>query len=357
VATGTSFEDYEKIVIRNDAKSGLRAVIAVHSTALGPALGGTRFRTYPSVAHGLEEALMLSRAMTFKHAVAGTRCGGGKAVIIAGKEGKSPQVLAEYADLVESLSGQYVTACDVGTDTRDLAQIASRTRYVTGRSRDEGGLGETAELTALGVLYAMEAAAGVVWGSRDLEGKTVSVLGVGKVGAGLVEHLMARNARVRVADISAVAVEDLASRHPRVEVVDVDSILSESADVFSPCALGGVLTPEVVAGLRAEIVCGAANNQLASAEVAEQLRDGGICYVPDYLANCGGVIQGAAEYFGEGMEAALGTLAQVRATTERVLLDAMASGTTTLAATDALARDRISQESAKKSVDGQEAPQ
>lgn len=341
IDSGLRFSEHEQVVIRNDPASGLCAIIAIHSTALGAAAGGTRFRAYPTEAAAFKEALELSRAMTLKNSLAGTRCGGGKAVIMAGSAGKSTQILEAYGRLVESLGGRYITACDVGTDTNDLRVIGNETAFVTGRSREDGGLGDTAELTALSVLYAMETAAQFRWGTADLAKRTVNVLGVGKVGARLVEHLLERGAEVRVSDVNADAITSLRASHPKLEVLDPAEMIDKPAEIFSPCALGGVLNTESLGRLRAEIICGAANNQLESPNIADELQSAGVCYVPDYLANSGGVIQGAAEYFGEGMDSALETLARLRQTTAQVLSTAATNKTSTVAAADDLAWQRI----------------
>jgi len=257
----TDLGGHEQVVFCTDAATGLRAVIALHSTALGPGLGGTRFHPYPSMAAALGDALRLSRAMSYKNALAGLDHGGGKAVIIGDPaRDKTEPLLRAYGRFVQSLGGRYVTACDVGTYVADMDVVARESEFVTGRSESDGGAGDSSVLTALGVFQGLRAAAAHAWGSTSLAGRRVGVAGVGKVGHLLVDHLREHGAEVVVTDVDPAAVERVRAAHPAVEAVgSTDELLALPLDAYAPCALGGALTDEVVEVLSARIVCGAAN--------------------------------------------------------------------------------------------------
>jgi valine dehydrogenase (NAD+) len=291
---------HEQVVFCNDAATGLRAIVAIHSTALGPALGGTRFYPYASTADALADVLDLSRGMSYKAALAGLDLGGGKAVILGDPATlKSEALLRAYGRFVQSLGGRYYTACDVGTFSPDMDDIARECSYVTGRSVAHGGAGDSSVLTAYGVWQGMRAAAAFAWRSPSLEGRTVGVAGVGKVGHHLVTHLVEEGATVVVTDVSTAALDRVRDEHPGVRVVDTaEALVSAQLDVYAPCALGGALTDEVVEALSSgstTIVCGAANNQLAHPGVEKALAERGIHYAPDYCVNSGGLIQVADE--------------------------------------------------------------
>lgn len=293
--TFARFEGHEQVVFGNDDASGLRCIIAIHSTALGPSLGGTRFWPYEDDDAALTDVLRLSRAMTLKSACAGLDHGGGKAVIIGDPtQLRSEPLLRAYGRMIASLGGRYVTACDIGTTPADMAMIRRETRWATGADAVEGGSGDSGILTAIGVHLAMQAAAEAVFGSPELGGRHVAVQGLGKVGRRLVEHLVEEGAKVTVADISGPAVERVADL-PGVEVVDVDDVLAVDADIVSPNALGGLWHERSIAALQARIVCGGANNQLVSEADGERLHERGVLYAPDYVVNAGGVISVAAE--------------------------------------------------------------
>jgi valine dehydrogenase (NAD+) len=284
---------HEQVVFCSDEESGLRAIIAIHSTALGPALGGTRFYPYPDEQTAVADALALSKAMSYKNSLAGLDLGGGKAVIIGDpRTDKTEALLRAYGRFVESLGGRYLTACDVGTFNADLDVVARETRYAHGRSEAYGGCGDSSVLTAYGVYLGMRAAAQHAWGEPTLAGRTVAVAGAGKVGSHLIGHLVEDGADVLVTDVDPAAVQRVTDRHSQVKSVpDTATLIRTPHDVYSPNALGGALDAETVAVLPARIVCGGANNQLASPEVADQLIERGILYAPDYLVNAGGVIQ------------------------------------------------------------------
>jgi valine dehydrogenase (NAD+) len=287
---------HEQVVFCQDRASGLKAIIAVYSTALGPALGGTRFYPYASEDDALEDVLKLSKAMAYKAACSGIDLGGGKAVIIGDPtRDKTEALLRAYGRFVQSLGGRYYTACDVGTYVQDMDVIAKETDFATGRSPENGGAGDSAVLTAFGVFQAMRAAAEHTWGGPTLHGKRVAVEGVGKVGHHLVEHLVQDGATVVVSDVSAAALERVRAAFPQVEVLDVDALRTAEMDVYAPCALGGSVSDELVPVLQAKVVCGAANNQLEHPGIEKSLADRGVLYAPDYVANAGGLCQVADE--------------------------------------------------------------
>jgi len=304
--------EHEQVVLCHDEPSGLRAIIAIHSTALGPALGGTRFHPYPTVGAAIDDALALARGMTYKAAVTGLDLGGGKAVIIGDpRRDKSEALLRAYGRFVESLGGRYVTACDVGTYSDDMDVVGRETRHVTGRTLEHGGAGDSSVLTAYGVFEGMRAAAEAVWGAPTLAGRTVGVAGVGKVGHHLVRHLVEDGADVVVTDVWQPAVDRVLSAHPEVRTAgSTDELLRQGLDVYAPCALGGALSDDVVEVLGARIVCGAANNQLAHPGIEKALADRGVLYAPDYVVNAGGLIQVADELEGRSLSSAHSTRAE-----------------------------------------------
>ena len=344
--------EHEQVVFCHDRASGLRAIVAVHSTALGPGLGGTRFYPYASTADALTDVLNLSRGMTYKAALAGLDLGGGKAVIIGDPRcDKSEALLRAYGRFVQSLNGRYFTACDVGTYSADMDVVARECEFVTGRTTAHGGAGDSSVLTALGVFQGMRAAAEATWGAPTLDGRTVGIAGVGKVGHHLVGLLRADGADVVVTDVSDDAVARVVSGHPDVRVVgSTDELVAAPLDVYSPCALGGALTDEVVEVLSARIVCGAANNQLAHPGVEKALEGRGILYAPDYCVNSGGLIQVADELEGFSFERAEQRAAKIFETTREVFALAAAEGVPSAIAADRLAERRIHEVGRLRSV-------
>ena len=343
---------HEQVVFCADERSGLRAIIAIHSTALGPALGGTRFYPYADEDAALTDALRLARGMTYKNALAGLDHGGGKAVIIGDPAtDKSEALLRAYGRFVQSLSGRYVTACDVGTYSADMDVIARECDHVTGRTEAHGGAGDSSVLTALGVFQGMRAAAEHAWGAPALTGRTVGIEGVGKVGHRLVEHLLDDGADVLVTDVDRAAVDRVRERHPQVRAVADDrALLGADLDVYAPCALGGTLNDDSVRALRAKIVCGAANNQLAHAGIEKQLADRGVLYAPDYVVNAGGVIQVADEIGGFVFERAREKAERIFDTARRIFAIADADGVPPAAAADRLAERRMTDVGRLKSI-------
>ncbi|REE96944.1 Glu/Leu/Phe/Val dehydrogenase dimerization domain-containing protein [Thermomonospora umbrina] len=334
---------HEQVVFCHDEASGLRAIIAIYSTALGPSLGGTRFYPYRSEGEALADVLNLSRAMAYKNALAGLDLGGGKAVIIGDPAtDKSEALLRAYGRFVQSLNGRYFTACDVGTYSEDMDVVARECRYVTGRTVAYGGAGDSSVLTAYGVYQGMRAAAEAAWGSPSLRGRRVGVEGVGKVGHRLVEHLREDGAEVVVCDVNEKALERVKVRHPEVEIVDdAAAMVRADLDVYSPCALGGSLDDETVPVLRARIVCGGANNQLAHPGVEKRLADRGVLYAPDYVVNAGGVIQVSDEIEGFSFERAKAKATRIYDTTSRIFALAAEEGVPPAVAADRLAERRM----------------
>ena len=338
-----NFEGHEQVVFGADASTGLKAIVAIHSTALGAALGGTRCYPYASEQHALLDVLNLSRAMSYKNALAGLDHGGGKAVIIADPQTqKTPELLRAYGRFIDSLAGRYITACDVGTYVADMDVVASQTRFVTGRSAEHGGSGDSSVLTAHGVFQGMRACAQFLWGLPTLQGRSVAISGVGKVGHRLVQHVLADGGQVVIHDVNPAAVEAVMQRHPEVEVAaSAEELVAWPADMLSPNALGGALNDDSLPRIRAAAICGGANNQLASAEIANGLSARGICYAPDYVVNSGGVIQVADELQGFSFKRAQSRATKIFQTTLEVLQSAQILGVPPVVAADRLAEERI----------------
>ncbi len=335
--------EHEQVVFANDSSTGLRAIIAIHSTALGPALGGTRFYPYARTDDAIRDVLNLSRGMSYKAALAGLDLGGGKAVIIGDPATlKTESLLRAYGRFVQSLAGRYYTACDVGTYPEDMDLIARECAFVTGRTTTHGGAGDSSVLTAYGVFQGMRAAAEMAWGEPTLAGRTVGVAGVGKVGSHLVGHLVEDGASVVITDRHQPAVDRVVATYPHVTVVASDTVLVASRlDVYAPCALGDALTDDVVDTLTAKIVCGGANNQLSHPGIEKALEDRGIIYAPDYCVNAGGLIQVADELGGFSFERAQQRAAVIFETTRNVLQLASADGVPPAVAADRLAEQRM----------------
>ena len=335
--------EHEQVVFANDPATGLKAVIAIHSTALGPALGGTRFYPYASTAEAIHDVLNLSRGMSYKAALAGLDLGGGKAVIIGDPATqKTEALLRSYGRHVQSLGGRYLTACDVGTYATDMDVIARECSFVTGRTVAHGGAGDSSVLTAYGVFQGMRAAATVAWGAASLDGRVVGVAGVGKVGHHLVRHLVEDGATVVVTDPYAPSIERVRAEHPSVRVVgSTEELVASTLDVYAPCALGGALTDEVVETLSARIVCGAANNQLAHPGIEKALEERGVLYAPDYCVNAGGLIQVTDELEGFSFERAQQRATGIFDTTLSVFERAASDGVPPAIAADRLAEQRM----------------
>jgi valine dehydrogenase (NAD+) len=341
----TSDTGHEQVVFCQDRPTGLRAIIGIYSTALGPALGGTRFYPYSSEEDALHDVLELSRGMAYKNALAGLDLGGGKAVIWGDPEKiKTEALLRAYGRMVQSLNGRYYTACDVGTYVQDMDVVARETRFVTGRSVEHGGAGDSSILTAWGVFQGMRAAAEHVYGTPSLAGRRVGVSGLGKVGRYLLAHLLEDGASVVGTDVSEKALAWVRANHPQVDLVsDTTALVASDIDVYAPCALGFALNDQTVLALRAKIIAGAANNQLAHSGIEKLLEDRGILYAPDYVVNAGGVIQVADEIEGFNFERAKLRATKIFDTTKQLLEIAAAEGVPPAVAADRLAERRIAE--------------
>ncbi len=291
-----SFDNHEQIVFCHDKDTGLKAIIGIHNTVLGPALGGTRMWNYANEWEALNDVLRLSRGMTYKSAISGLNLGGGKAVIIGdAKTQKTPEMIRKFGEFIHSLSGKYITAEDVGTTTPDMDMIREITPYVTGISEEKGGSGNPSPVTAYGVYMGMKAAAKYKFGSDNLEGKKILVQGIGHVGETLVDYLTKENAIVYITDINQQRVEDIAAKYG-ARIFNGDDLYGADVDIYAPCALGATVNDDTIGRLKAKIIAGAANNQLAVEEVHGRiLKERGILYAPDFLINAGGIINVYAE--------------------------------------------------------------
>ena len=306
IFTDIEKRDHEQVVFYSDKDAGLRAIISIHDTTLGPALGGCRMWNYESEADALRDVLRLSRGMTYKAAIAGLNLGGGKAVIIGNsKTDKNELLFRSYGRFVEGLGGRYITAEDVGTSVKDMEWVRMETKNVTGIAQAHGGSGDPSPVTGLGVFTGIKACAKRVYGSDSLAGKKVSVQGLGHVGYNLVERLVNDGAKVFVTDIDeekvSQTVTDLGA-----EAVGTEEIYGLDVDIFSPCALGAIINDETIPQLKCDIVAGAANNQLEKeSKHGEVLKDNGILYAPDYAINAGGLINVYNELEGYNRKRAL----------------------------------------------------
>ena len=337
------FDAHEALHFVTDAKSGLRAIIAMHSTHLGPAAGGTRFWHYADDADALTDALRLSRGMSYKNAMAGLPLGGGKAVVLADpKRTKTPEMLTAFAKAVDSLGGKYVTAEDVGMSVADMIEISKHTKFVAGLPVEGGEVGgDPGPHTSLGVFLGIKAAVKRALGKDSLAGLHIAMQGAGSVAGGVARHAAAEGAKLSIADVDADRAQKLASETGGTVVAPAD-ILGLEADVVSPCALGAILSEESIAALRAPIVAGGANNQLRTPQDGQRLHARGILYAPDYVINAGGIINVSTEYLDDGgpdlvrsrIEAIPGRLEQIWATSA-------ASGRDPAAVADAMAQKLI----------------
>jgi len=286
-----SFDNHEQIVFCNDKDTGLKAIIGIHNTVMGPALGGTRMWNYANEWEALNDVLRLSRGMTYKSAITGLNLGGGKAVIIGDtKIDKTPEMITRFGQFVNSLSGKYITAEDVGTTTEDMDRIHEVTNYVTGISKENGGSGNPSPVTAYGVYMGMKAAAKYKFGSDNLAGKKVLVQGTGHVGETLISYLTKEGAIVFVSDIHQDKMENMVTKYGAHIFTGAD-LYSADVDIYSPCALGATINDDTVYKINAKVIAGAANNQLAVENIhGPILRERGIAYAPDFLINAGGII-------------------------------------------------------------------
>ncbi len=332
---------HQSVHFGTDPDTGLRSIVAIHSTVLGPALGGTRFYPYASEHDALVDVLRLSKGMTYKAACAGLSLGGGKAVIIGDPaRDATDDLFRAYGRFVDGLAGRYITAEDVGTTVENMEVVATQTDHVRGLSVEHGGSGDPSPATARGVLAAQRAVATLLWGSDDLAGKRVAIKGVGKVGMSLARKLAGLGAELIVADVNPAATE-IASVELGAKVVDVDEIHHVECEIFAPCALGGDLNARSIPELRCTAVVGSANNQLATEEDGDRLRAAGILYAPDFVVNAGGIINIAAEHGGYTTEKAAAMIDRIFDNLTEILTTADRLDIGTHTAAEHVAEERI----------------
>lgn len=337
------FDDHEAVHLFRDAESGLSAIIAVHSTHLGPAAGGVRFWHYSDSTQAITDALRLSRGMSFKNAMAGLPMGGGKAVILADEaKTKTPEMLRAFGRIIDSLGGRYVTAEDVGMTDADMVVIRSETDHVSGLPVESGAAGgDPGPYTALGVFLGVKAAAKRALGSDSVKDVHVAIQGIGSVGGGLAKLLAAEGARLTLADVNVDRAKALAVEYGG-EAVSADEILTTEADIVSPCALGAILDEKSIAGLHCSAVAGGANNQLATPEDGQRIHDRGILFAPDYVINAGGIINVGLEYLGQGDQQEVETrIAKIPERLEQVWQESEESGDPAANVADRISRRLI----------------
>jgi leucine dehydrogenase len=333
---------HEQVVFCQDKETGLKAIIAIHDTTLGPALGGTRMWDYANEEDAIQDVLRLSRGMSFKAAISGLDLGGGKAVIIGdSKTEKTEALMRKFGSFVDSLGGKYITAEDVGMNTKDMEYVRMETKHVTGIPESMGGSGDPSPVTAYGVYMGMKAAAKYKWGSDSLYTKTVVVQGIGHVGESLVKHLTEEGANVIVNDINETRLAEIAEQYG-AKIVMGDAIFDLEMDIYAPCALGATINPDTLSRLRCEIIAGSANNQLADEDRDGQLcADKGIVYAPDFLINAGGLINVYSEIQGYDREHSLNQTRAIYDTTLEILKKAELENITTHTAALEIAEQRI----------------
>ncbi|MCP3738552.1 branched-chain amino acid dehydrogenase [Rossellomorea sp. BNER] len=333
--------DYEQLLFCQDEQSGLKAIIGIHDTTLGPALGGTRMWTYENEEAAIEDALRLAKGMTYKNAAAGLNLGGGKTVIIGDpRKDKNEEMFRAFGRFIQGLNGRYITAEDVGTTVADMDLIHEETDFVTGISPAFGSSGNPSPVTAYGVYRGMKAAAKEAFGTDSLEGKTIAVQGIGNVAFNMCRHLHDEGANLIVTDINKEAVQKAVDEFG-AKAVDTNEIYGVDCDIFAPCALGAIINDETIPQIKAKVIAGAANNQLKETTHGDTIHEMGIVYAPDYVINAGGVINVADELYGYNRERAMKKVEQVYNNVERVIEIAKRDGIPTYAAADRMAEERI----------------
>lgn len=344
---------YEKVLLFQNEDVGLRAVLAIHSTVLGPAAGGTRMWTYASDLDAIEDAMRLARGMTYKYAAAGVNLGGGKVVIIGDpKTQKSEMLFRALGRFINNLRGEYLTGEDVGTTLQDMDYIRMETPYVITLSQESGGAGPIGGATAFGVLQAMKACALETWGSPDLQGRKIVVQGLGAVGYPMVEYLVREGASVTIADIDAARVAQV-EKDFGVKTMDARDVFSADADIFCPCALGGVVNDDTLDQFRVKIICGSANNQLRAEKHGDELARRGILYAPDYIANAGGTVFDTDRLWGGvNPQRGMNKVAKIFERMQQVIEMSKTQNIPTYRAADRIAEERIAQARAIKKIGG-----
>jgi len=341
--------DYEQLVFCQDEASGLKAIIAIHDTTLGPALGGARMWTYATEENAIEDALRLARGMTYKNAAAGLNLGGGKTVIIGDPfKDKNEEMFRALGRFIQGLNGRYITAEDVGTTVTDMDLIHEETNYVTGISPAFGSSGNPSPVTAYGVYRGMKAAAKEAFGTDSLEGRTISVQGLGNVAYKLCEYLHNEGAKLVVTDINQAAIDRVVNDFG-ARAVTPEEIYSQEVDIFSPCALGAILNDETIPQLKAKVIAGSANNQLQDSRHGDYLHELGIVYAPDYVINAGGVINVADELYGYNRERAMKRVDGIYDSIEKIFDISKRDGIPTYVAANRLAEERIARVSKSRS--------
>ncbi len=340
---------YEQLVFCQEETSGLKAIIAIHDTTLGPALGGARMWTYASEEHAIEDALRLARGMTYKNAAAGLNLGGGKTVIIGDPfKDKNEEKFRALGRFIQGLNGRYITAEDVGTTVTDMDLIHEETNYVTGISPAFGSSGNPSPVTAYGVYRGMKAAAKEAFGSDSLEGRTISVQGLGNVAYKLCEYLHNEGAKLVVTDINQAAIDRVVNDFDATAVAPAE-IYSQEVDIFSPCALGAILNDATIPQLKAKVIAGSANNQLQDSRHGDYLHELGVVYAPDYVINAGGVINVADELYGYNRERAMKRVEGIYDSIEKIFEISKRDGIPTYVAANRLAEERIARVSKSRS--------
>ena len=333
--------DYEQLIMCQDKESGLKAIIAIHDTTLGPALGGCRMWTYASEEQAIEDALRLARGMTYKNAAAGLNLGGGKTVIIGDPfKDKNEEMFRALGRFIQGLNGRYITAEDVGTTVSDMDIIHEETNYVTGISPAFGSSGNPSPITAYGVYLGMKAAAKEAYGEESLEGKRVSVQGLGNVAYTLCEYLHRDGAQLIVTDINEKAVARVVENFGATAVAP-DDIYKQDVDIFAPCALGAIINDDTIAQLKAQVIAGSANNQLQESRHGQILHEKGILYAPDYVINAGGVINVADELYGYNRERAMKRVETIYDSLTKIFAISKEEDIPTYMAANRLAEQRI----------------
>ncbi|PKR78938.1 leucine dehydrogenase [Halalkalibacillus sediminis] len=342
--------DYEQVVFCQDKNSGLKAIIAIHDTTLGPALGGTRMWTYDSEEDAVIDALRLAKGMTYKNAAAGLNLGGGKTVIIGDpKTDKNPEMFRAFGRYIQGLAGRYITAEDVGTTVGDMDLIYMETDFVTGISPEFGSSGNPSPATAYGCYLGMKAAAKEAFGTDSMEGKTVAVQGVGNVAYGMCKHLHEEGAKLIVTDINEESVERAVNDFG-AQAVGIDEIYSVDCDIYAPCALGATINDDTIPQLKAKVIAGSANNQLAEDRHGEKLHELGIVYAPDYVINSGGVINVADELNGYNKERAYKQVETIYDSLTKIFAISKRDDIPTHKAADRMAEERIQSVSQTRST-------
>jgi leucine dehydrogenase len=342
------FDFHEQVVMVSDRASGLQAIIAVHDTTLGPALGGCRMWPYASFRDAITDVLRLSRGMSYKAAIAGLPLGGGKSVVIGdSRRDKTPDKLRALGRAIEQLGGRYITAEDVGTSPEDMSFVREGTKHVAGIAPEQGGLGDPSPMTALGTFVGIQAAVKHQWQRDDLKGLTVAVQGLGHVGMELARLLHEAGAKLIVSDPIATRLE-FAALHYGAQAVALDAVHAAACDVFAPCALGAIINPQSIEAIQAKIIAGASNNQLSTSAMGDRLHERGILYAPDYVINGGGLIKVCAEYFKTDAAKMERDVRAIGDTLLEIFRQSKERGEPTHATADRIARERIAAGAARR---------